>query len=258
MVLDRKPAAVFGISGPIGVGKSTLVDGAVSPPYKWMFLELLKAYPRIPPVVEKYQERFDPDLLELQRKCPPEYVVAFQSDMLVHSVTLEGLIAEKGGMAFLDRTIYEHRHVFAEVQQQRGTLEGEAFNAYDHLFQVFRRKVPPPLAYIYMKASLESQRERIRKRGRPQEAWLLGDDPYLQQLNDAYDRFFGEIVEQPVITVDANDIVTAEPTKRKRSKSPSRDYREEDMIDHAFFQRVFPQIIREIRDRKILDRLVIP
>ncbi len=243
MTLERKPTAVLGISGSIGAGKSTLVDAAVSAPYRWMFIDLLKEYPHIPKVVEKYQERFDSDLLGLVQKSPQEFAPAFQTNIITASVTLEGLIAEKGGLAFLDRTIYEHRHVFAELQYQRGMLIGKAFNAYDALFQTFTEYVPPPLAYIWMKASTETLKERIKIRGREQEQWLLGDDPYLQQLNDAYQHFFSEVVKEPVIIVDTEDINLFNGDPKS------------DQLDHAFFQKALPYITTKIRDLKILDKV---
>lgn len=247
MGLKTKPTAVIGISGSIGSGKSTLVAAAVSPPYKWRFLNLLKEYPSIPPIVEKYQERFDPDLLELARKSPPEFAVAFQANMIVASVTLEGLIAEKGGMALLDRTIYEHRHVFAEVQRQRGMLDERSFRAYEGLFQIFTEKVPPPIAYIRLETNVDALKERIRKRGRPQEEWLLRDNElYLQQLEEAYNHFFNDIVKQPVISVNTNDIVVVEN---------NGEGLEEEYWDHAFFQREFPRIVREMKEKKILERV---
>jgi len=238
MNIEQQPTAIIGVAGGISAGKTTWVENAVSDRYKPIFENLLRAYPHYPLHVGKYQERWDPDLLGLVREDPHTFAMPFQADIIISSLTLEGLTRKEGGLAFLDRTMYEHRHVFGEVQRQRGILTGKAFEIYDRLFDVLAENVPPPLAYIRLTATVEALKERIRRRGRPQEQWMLGDDPYLQQLQDAYGRFFGDIVKEPVVTVDTNDIVLGD----------------EGYLDHGYFERVYPYVAEELRRLNILGK----
>jgi len=237
MNIEQLPTAIIGVAGGISVGKTTLVENAVSDLYRIHFENLLKDYPHYPLHVGNYQERWDPDLLGLVREDPHTFAMPFQADIVISSLTLEGLMRKKGGLAFLDRTMYEHRHVFGKVQHQRGILTGKALEVYDLLFDVLAENVPPPLAYVGLTATVDALKERIRRRGRPQEQWMLGEDPYLYQLQDAYDHFFGDIVKEPVITVDTNEIVLGDNGE----------------LDHKYFEQIFPYIAGEMRRLNILD-----
>lgn len=234
--MERKPGAIIAVSGNIGAGKSTLVRAAVSPQYREHFLRLLDPHPAIPRKAEAYEEQFDRNLLGFTSK-DPWYVLPFQVSMLVTSATLDGLIAQEGGIAFLDRTVYEHRYVFGEMQRTLERISDKNFEIYDRLFKEVTKVIPPPLAYIRLMASEESLRRRISVRGRKEEKGLLeADSTYLNSLDQAFDYFFKFHVSQPVIEVKTDDIVLAG----------------DGGLDHDYFERTFPYIAKEIERLDIL------
>lgn len=236
MVLEKNPRVVIGISGPIGVGKSTFVKAAVSDDYQPIFQKLLEEFPEFPQHVGAYEESFDQNLLGLA-EGDSKYSFAFQASMVIGSVTLEGKIAQVGGLAFLDRTIYEHMRVFARFKQERGEIMPWDYTLYEALAKRLAQDVPPPSAYIWLKADVDKLKGRIAKRGRPEEKWLLKEDEtYLVDLLSAYDRWFREEVQQPVIEVDTNGV----------------NVEGNGALDHEFFKRVFPRIARQIRELKII------
>lgn len=233
--MQRKPALVVAVSGNIGAGKSTFVRAAASGQYRDIFLNLLDNYPEIPKTVNAYEEQFDRNLLGFASE-DSWYYLPFQLGMLVNSSTLDGLIAKEGGIAFLDRTVYEHRYIFGQMQYALGKISERNFKIYQQLFTEISANVPPPSVYIRLMASEDSLRKRIAVRGRPQEKWLLEDKSYLGSLEKAFTNLFETNVNQPVIKVQTDNIVLAGSGQ----------------LDHHFFEQVFPYIAKEIERLDIL------
>lgn len=238
-VLERQPAVVIAVSGNIAATKSTFVGQAESERYREYFLELVRYYSDIPQLVKSYTEPFHRDLLGMSKRNQRHHL-AFQLDMLVGSVRLDGLIAQEGGVCLIDRSIDEHRYVFGEVYREE---MGEDFGLYDAAYQRLSQDIPSPHVRIWLRAGIDNLRERIRRRGRPEEQWLLENPPegksHLQKIDDAFQDYMAK-VEEPVIEINTDDIVLAEGGT----------------IDHGFYERTFPAIAKEIRERGIVEKVV--
>jgi len=64
--------------------------------------------------------------------------------------------------------------------------------------------LPPPDLVVYLKASVPTLLERIRKRGRDFERDI--SPLYLQQLNELYDAWIEDFALCPVLTIPADDL----------------------------------------------------
>ena len=166
------------------------------------------------------------------------YTLAFQVDMLVGSVRLDGRIAEKGGIAFIDRTLDEHRYGFGEILHNRGAIVGKDWELYDGLYNRLSEQIPAPHLRIWLRADIDTIKQRIEHRGREAEQRHLKDDLLLRQYEEAFAYHMHHRVNEPVIEVDTNGIVLGNNGH----------------IDHGFYEREFPRIVDEIRKLGVLDR----
>ena len=223
------------IAGNIGVGKTTLVQAATSDKYKNLFQSLIQQEGAIPRVIRSYQEEFDSQLFEKYCAEPEKYALAFQLKILLASAKLEDHISETGGIALIDRSFYEHRHVFGQAQHQLGRIDEYNFEVYDAVYQELARRVPKPDVYIRLQADVETLQQHIKARGRTQEQWMVQEGSYLTTLNQLYDQFFKDIVQEPVIDINAADI--------NLTKSNG--------LDHRNFQRTLQEITDKIRELKL-------
>jgi deoxyguanosine kinase len=84
-------------------------------------------------------------------------------------------------------------------------LEGDEFDVYFQVHEALAEKIPPPELIVYLKADTEVLMQRIANRDRPYERDM--DRAYIDQLNHAYDDFFGDNHTDPqVLTIDTNDL----------------------------------------------------
>lgn len=172
------------VEGPIGVGKSSLVD-------------LLATRFSAVKVMEKIENPF---LRDFYREKPG---AAFQAQLffllnrfvqqrdlsqtdLFHQVTLSDYIFAKD-------------KIFAYLN-----LSDSELMLYERLYSLLSEKVPRPDLVIYLQASTPVLVERIRRRRRDYEAEI--SDKYLEELNQAYNYFFYHYKETPLLVIDTTDI----------------------------------------------------
>jgi deoxyadenosine/deoxycytidine kinase len=83
------------------------------------------------------------------------------------------------------------------------TLEADELALYQQVQARFAQAVAPPDLVLYLQAPADVLIDRVRRRGRPQEAPL--SVTYLQQLVDAYTAFFHHYDRSPLLIVNAAD-----------------------------------------------------
>lgn len=101
-----------------------------------------------------------------------------------------------------DRTIFEDANIFAPNLHSMGLLSTRDFENYKSLFELMNSLVRPPDLLIYLKASIPTLIEQIRKRGREYESGIRVD--YLQGLNDRYQEWIDgyKVGKKIIINVD--------------------------------------------------------
>jgi deoxyadenosine/deoxycytidine kinase len=83
-------------------------------------------------------------------------------------------------------------------------LDDDDLKVYEKLFPVLEQEVSPPDLVIYMQASVPVLIERIKKRGRDFERSIDAD--YLRRLGEAYSYYFFHYRETPLLVVNTDDI----------------------------------------------------
>jgi deoxyguanosine kinase len=173
------------VEGPIGVGKTTLV-------------ERLSERLRGETILEVFEENpFLPDFYE----DPARY--AFQTEMfflLERYRQLERMAQPDLFAPYLIADyLFEKSWLFA-----RETLDAHEFRLFDHIFQILNGNMPRPDLIFYLTAPVDVLLERIRQRGRPYERQI--ERSYLLTLGRVYDAHFRGLQGVPVVTVDTTDL----------------------------------------------------
>ncbi len=91
--------------------------------------------------------------------------------------------------------LFAKDRIFAEL-----TLSSSEMGLYDQIFSALQSRIRSPDLIIHLHAPLEVILERIARRGRSFEKDI--DPHYLEDLVDAYGRFFSTYDEAPVLMVD--------------------------------------------------------
>lgn len=86
----------------------------------------------------------------------------------------------------------------------RLNLSDAEFALYDRLYTLLVPGLPKPDLVVYLEASVEVCLERIRKRGRPYERTI--EAAYLRRLKEAYAEFFFHYTETPLLVVNTDDL----------------------------------------------------
>lgn len=95
--------------------------------------------------------------------------------------------------------LIEKDRLFAQV-----TLNASEYELYEQIYSHLTIDAPKPDLVVYLQAPVEVLLQRIRKRGRGYER--LVETAYLEQLNEAYAKFFYDYDGAPCLIVNASDI----------------------------------------------------
>ncbi len=177
-------AQFIAVEGPIGVGKSSLVNLLAT---RFNAVKVLEHIEN-PFLRDFYKERagaaFQTQLFFLLNRYRQQRELT-QSD-LFHRVTLCDYIFAKD-------------KIFAYLN-----LADSELMLYERLYAVLSENVPRPDLVIYLQASTRVLVERIRKRHRDYEAEI--SDKYVEDLNQAYNYFFYHYKETPLLVINTTDI----------------------------------------------------
>ena len=86
----------------------------------------------------------------------------------------------------------------------RMNLDDEEFRLYDRLYQLLTPTLPRPDLVIYLEGSVETCMRRIKNRARDYERAM--DPAYLRRLKDAYNAYFYRYNETPLLIVNTDTI----------------------------------------------------
>lgn len=180
---DPLPFHHIAVDGPIGVGKTTLV-------------ELLTRRFEGVKILEDAENPFLGDFYRDRAGA------AFQTQLyyLLSRFKQQQEIVQRGlfdRLLLADYTFQKDR-VFAYL-----TLSDDELMLYDKLFQLLEPQVPTPDLVLFLSADLDTCLERIRKRGRAYEKPLAPD--YLREVIDAFNHYYHYYDKTPLLVVDTRE-----------------------------------------------------
>jgi deoxyguanosine kinase len=159
------------IEGVIGVGKTTLAR-LLQPAFQAVLL--LEVFEENPFLSDFYADR--------ERYAFQTQVFFLLSRYQQQRKAVGELLSEKENL-FSDYT-FEKDALFARIN-----LDGDELEMYSRVHDALAEKIVRPDLILYLRASTEILMQRIAFRDRPYERNMEKD--YIQQLNMAYESFFG-------------------------------------------------------------------
>lgn len=180
------------IEGPIGVGKTTLVNRISERMRARVVLEVVEENPFLP---KFYQDRdrfaFQTQLFFLMSRFKQQQQL-LQADLFTPNI-------------IADYHILKDR-IFARL-----TLENEELALYERVYRSLESQVLKPDVLIYLHAPLPVLLERIQRRDRPFERNF--DEAYLSDLARAYQLFFAHYTDTPLLSLDNSEMNYADETE---------------------------------------------
>ncbi len=172
------------VEGPVGVGKTALVD---------LMVEQLGA--------EKINEVDNNPFLESFYEGEDEAAFLTQLFFLLSRYQQQQKLRQK---PLFDRLtiadyLFDKDRIFAYVN-----LSDSELMLYERLYAILSREVPRPDLVIYLQADTPVLVKRIRARGRDFERRISED--YLKALNDAYNNYFFNYNQTPLLVVNTSEI----------------------------------------------------
>ncbi len=177
------------VEGAIGVGKTTLTTRLADSLGSKTFFEQIDDNP----------------FIELFYQDPSRHALAVQLSFLFsrlkhwQSLHQQDLFAS----GVVSDYIFAKDRLFATV-----TLSDEEFALYDQVARLLSVDVPKPDLVIYLQSDANIILDRIRGRNRPMERNIKAD--YLRDVISAYDRFFFNYQDTPLLTVQTDRLNFAE------------------------------------------------
>jgi deoxyadenosine/deoxycytidine kinase len=181
---DPLPYHYLAIDGPIGVGKTTLVE---------MLTRRFEG-------VKVLEDAENPFLEKFYRDRPG---AAFQTQLYYL------LSRFQQQQEIVQRELFQ-RLVVADYPFQKDrifaylNLSDDELLIYDKLYTLLEPQVPTPDVVLYLVADVDTCMERIHKRQRSYEKRLSAD--YLAELIDAYNHYYHYYRLSPVLVVDTSHL----------------------------------------------------
>lgn len=176
------------VAGNIGVGKTTLVEKLCSQLGWTPFFE---------------PERENPYLADFYDDMK---TWAFHSQIffLTRRLRAHKNLCAHPGSVIQDRSVYEDAEIFAHNLYQQNQISDRDYQTYQELYQVLVEFLPPPDLVIYIRASVPTLQQRIRRRGRSYEEQIASS--YLEKLNALYQQWIDGFQLCPVLTIPGDDL----------------------------------------------------
>jgi deoxyguanosine kinase len=173
------------VEGPIGVGKTTLVERLAERLEATMLLEEWAANPFLKPFYDGTQgSAFQVEIFFLLSRYRQQQELLQRN--LFSEVTLSDYIFDKS-------------RLFAYLN-----LDDSELMLYERLWGLLAEAVPRPDLVIYLQAPTDVLLKRIHGRGRPEEAGL--GEEYLAEVNRAYNHFFFHYTQTPLLVVNTEEL----------------------------------------------------
>jgi deoxyadenosine/deoxycytidine kinase len=106
--------------------------------------------------------------------------------------------------SILDRSIYEDAEIFARALHALGNMQDRDLRAYRTVYDEVVQNLPPPNLLVYLRASVPTLVERIRKRSRDIETGITAD--YLTLLSSFYEDWMERFDLCPVLTIPSDEL----------------------------------------------------
>jgi deoxyadenosine/deoxycytidine kinase len=181
---DSIPFRYLAVDGPIGVGKTSLVD------------RLVRRFEAVK-VLEDVENPFLPDFYQDKPGA------AFQTQMyflLSRFRQQQGVIQQElfQRLVIADY-VFQKDRIFAYL-----TLADDELALYDRLYATLEPAIPVPDLVLYLTADVDTCLSRIRKRARGFEREISED--YMAELIDAYNHYFHYYNRSPLLVVDTRNL----------------------------------------------------
>jgi deoxyadenosine/deoxycytidine kinase len=182
--VPTKPRYIV-VEGPIGVGKTSLVDLLAERLKGRKLLEVAEDNPFLPNFYKDPKRyAFQTQLWFLLNRFRQQQALA-QFDLFRQTLVADYLFAKDKIFAYL-------------------TLEDHDLSLYERVHALLQVQVPVPDLVIFLQASTEALLQRIAIRGKAYEREI--DGKYLGELNEAYTHFFFHYTASPLLVVNTSDI----------------------------------------------------
>jgi len=173
------------VEGPIGVGKTSLVDMLAERLGARAIFERAEENPFLEGFYrERQRYAFQTQLFFLVSRFRQQREL-MQQDLFSRSTVCDYMFAKDRIFAYLN-------------------LDDDELRLYDQVYELFAAQVNKPDLVLYLVADVEVLLERIRKRAHHFEKPLTRE--YLEQLTAAYSKFFFAYDESPLLVVNTSDI----------------------------------------------------
>jgi deoxyguanosine kinase len=171
------------LEGPIRVGKSSLAA---------ILAERLHAQRIVEPETNPFLDRF----------YAGQTSIGFQTQMwFLHQryEQLKGISREELDTPVVADYIFEKDKLFAYIN-----LSDAELTLYKSYYQHFREQVATPDLVIYLQATPEVLKQRLKRKGLPGERAV--SDDYLEQVVAAYEHFFFHYTASDLLVVNTSEI----------------------------------------------------
>jgi deoxyguanosine kinase len=177
------------IEGPLRVGKSTLAR---------ILAETLHARRIVEAENNPFLGRFYQELSGMALATQMWFLVERYEQMRQAAKDLANAAAGEPSPVVADY-LFEKDKLFAYIN-----LTDAELDLYNRYYQVFRQEVPTPDLVIYLQASPEVLKQRLKRKGLTQEQAI--SDAYLEQVAKAYEHFFFHYTASDLLVVDTSEI----------------------------------------------------
>jgi deoxyadenosine/deoxycytidine kinase len=129
---------------------------------------------------------------------------AFHSQIyfLAHKFRIHRALERESGTVVQDRTIYEDAEIFARNLRRLKAISARDWKTYWELYESISPALQPPDLMIFLKASVRTLKERIRRRGRSNEKAI--PTTYLRRLNSLYEDWSKRYQMSPVVVLSTD------------------------------------------------------
>lgn len=173
------------IEGVIGVGKTTLARLMRDPFQAELLLEVFEENPFLSDFyADRERYAFQTQIFFLLSRYRQQHRVI--GPTLAHSLLIS------------DYTFAKDR-LFAHLN-----LAGDELEMYERVHSVLAEKIPTSDLVVYLRAEVDTLMDRIAVRDRPYERAMSRD--YIADLRLAYERFFADYHDAPVLAIDTDDL----------------------------------------------------
>jgi len=179
-----EPPRYIALEGPIRVGKNTLAN---------VIADRLNAQRVLEPEDNPFLRAF----YEGQRGAAFQAQFAFLVRRFEQLRDLE--VGPKSHKTVVADYIFEKDKIFAYINLSDAELE-----VYNRYYHHFRQQLPVPDLVIYLQASPEVLKKRLRKKNTPGESAI--SDDYLEEVVKAYEHFFFHYTSSDLLIVNTSEI----------------------------------------------------